>query len=235
MSQPLIFSLIDKAIFDYDLIKNGDKILIAASGGKDSTVLVEYFSNRLRRPTCNFSIEIVHIETEITKPINPELASLFSSWNVEAKNVKVDVLGRLKEGHKMSCYWCSTQRRTELLNYAIQHGFNKIALGHHMDDILETLLMNMLEKAELTTMPPILNYEKYPVSIIRPLCYVQESTIIEHAKKSGYISETCTCDYFENGFRKQTRKLLEELTDGDSVKKEHLFNSLKNIDPTYLP
>lgn len=235
MSQPLIFSLIDKAIFDYKLINDGDKILIAASGGKDSTVLVEYFSNRTKRLNCNFSIEVVHIETEITKPINPELASLFSKWNVEAKNIKVDVLGRLKEGHKMSCYWCSTQRRTELLNYAVQNGFNKIALGHHQDDILETLLMNMLEKAELTTMPPLLNYEKYPVSIIRPLCYVQESQIIEHAVKTGYISETCTCSYMEKSFRKQTRKRLESLTDGDPVKKQHLFNSLKNIDPAYLP
>lgn len=235
MSQPLIFSLIDKAVFDYELIKDGDKILIAASGGKDSTVLVEYFSNRIRRPDCNFSIEIVHIETEITKSINPCLSALFSKWNVEVKNVKVDVLGRLKMGHKMSCYWCSTQRRTELLNYAIKNGFNKIALGHHMDDMLETLLMNMLEKAELTTMPPLLEYEKYPVSIIRPLCYVQEATIVEHAQKSGYISETCTCEFLGNGFRKQTRSRLEALTEGDPVKKEHLFKSLKNIDKNYLP
>ena len=163
------------------------------------------------------------------------LSALFSKWNVEVKNVKVDVLGRLKMGHKMSCYWCSTQRRTELLNYAIKNGFNKIALGHHMDDMLETLLMNMLEKAELTTMPPLLEYEKYPVSIIRPLCYVQEATIVEHAQKSGYISETCTCEFVENGFRKQTRSRLEALTEGDPVKKEHLFKSLKNIDKNYLP
>lgn len=235
MSQPLIFSLIDKAVFDYSLINDNDRILVAASGGKDSTVLVEYFANRLRRPNCNFSLEAVHIETEITKPVNEELNALFSKWNIGVKNVKVDVLGRLKEGHKMSCYWCSTQRRTELLNYAVKNGFNKIALGHHMDDILETLLMNMLEKAELTTMPPLLQYDKYPVSIIRPLCYVQEELIISHAKESGYICSTCTCDYQMDSFRKQTRTRLEMLTEGDPVKKEHLFKSLMNIDKRYLP
>lgn len=235
MGQGLVFSLIDKAIFDYRLINDGDKILIAASGGKDSSLLVEYFSNRNKRPDKNFSFEIVHIETEITKPINPELIKLFNSWNVEVKNIKVDVLKRLKDGHKMSCYWCSTQRRTELINYAVTNGFNKIALGHHMDDILETLLMNMLEKEELSTMPPFLEYEKYPVSIIRPLCYVQEQDIVEHAKKRGYISETCTCSYMQNSFRKKTRSRLEQLTDGDPVKKQHLFNSLKHIDPVYLP
>lgn len=235
MKQPLIFSLIDKAIYDYELIKEGDRLLIAASGGKDSTVLVEYFSNRLRRPDAGFTMETVHIETEITKPLNPELVKLFSTWNVEPVNVKVDVLGRLKPGHKMSCYWCSTQRRTELLRYAMDNGFNKIVLGHHQDDILETLLMNMLEKAELCTMPAVLNYEKYPVTIIRPLCYVLEDQIREHAKEEGFISETCTCEFFANGFRKQTRSRLEALTDGDPIKKNHLFNALKNIKPEYLP
>ncbi len=235
MGQPKIFSLIDKAIFDYELIKDGDRILIAASGGKDSSVLVEYFANRNRRPNCNFSLEVLHVETEITKPLNPQLSALFQSWNVEAKNIKVDVLGRLKSGFKMNCFWCSTQRRTELINYAVKNNFNKIALGHHLDDILETLLMNMLEKAELSTMPPILTYKKYPISIIRPLCYVQENTILEHAKNSGYINETCTCSFMENSFRKQIRQKIEMLTDGNSVKKEHLFNSLKNIFPEYLP
>ena len=182
MSQPFVFSLIDKAIYDYNLICDKDTLLIAASGGKDSTVLVEYFANRLRRKNCNFKLKIIHIETEITPPLNDELVKLFASWGVECENVKVDVLGRLKPNRKMNCYWCSTQRRTELLRYAMDKGCNKIVLGHHMDDFLETLIMNMLTKSELACMRPILNYEKYPISVIRPLCYVQENYIIEHAK-----------------------------------------------------
>ena len=156
MSQPLLFSLIDKAIYDYNLISDNDRLLIAASGGKDSTSLVEYFANRARRPDCNFTFKAVHIETEITKPLNENLQKLFLTWNVEAENIKVDVISRLKPRRKMNCFWCSTQRRTELINYALSNNFNKIVLGHHMDDILETLLMNMLEKAQLSTMPPFL-------------------------------------------------------------------------------
>lgn len=235
MGQPLIFSLIDKAIFDYNLIKSKDRLLIAASGGKDSTVLAEYFSNRIKRKNCDFYVKAVHIETEITKPLSQELKETFSLWNMECENIKVDVLGRLKKDKKMNCFWCSTQRRTELIKYAIDNNYNKLVLGHHMDDILETLLMNMLEKGELSTMAPILNYKKYPLTIIRPLCYVTEDKIIEHAEKSGYISQVCTCTYQENSFRKEARKKLEFLTGGDPVKKQHMFDSLKNILTEYLP
>ena len=95
----------------------------------------------------------------------------------------------------MNGWWCSTQRRTELLRYAMANGYNKIALGHHMDDILETLLMNMIGRGELATMPPRLKYDKYPITIIRPLCFVTEARLIEHAKAGGYSGFTCTCNY----------------------------------------
>ncbi|MBQ0003541.1 MAG: tRNA 2-thiocytidine biosynthesis protein TtcA [Treponema sp.] len=233
MPQPKIFSLIDKIIFDYEMIKDGDKILIAASGGKDSTVLVEYFSKRARRKNCNFEYKALHIESEITKPIDPELVKKMEEWNVPLENLFVDILARVKPNQKMNCFWCATQRRTELLNYAIKNGFNKIALGHHMDDALETLLMNMTEKSELSTMPPFLKYEKYPVSIIRPLLYVPEEKIISHAKEAGYICHTCTCNYQDNSLRKQIRAKLEALCDTPE-KKEHMFYSLKNVQKEYL-
>ena len=120
------------------------------------------------------------------------------------------------------------------LNYAIKNGYNKIALGHHKDDILETFLMNMIEKGELSTMIPKLKYEKYPVSIIRPLCYVNEESIIEYARKEGYLGFTCTCSYQDNSTRKEARKKLDLLTDGDIKKKNHIFNSLKNVRRDYL-
>ena len=135
----------------------------------------------------------------------------------------------------MNCWWCSTQRRTELNNYAMEHGYNKIALGHHLDDILETLLMNALYKGELSTMPPRLKYDKYPVTIIRPLCFADEQTIIAHARRCGYKSITCTCDYQNNSARKEARKKLEALTGSDTAQKRKLFESLKNIKSEYLP
>ena len=236
MSQPKLFSLIDKAVYDYKLIEKGDRILIGASGGKDSTALVEYFANRLKRKTDDFSFTAIHIETDFEGcTMSPRLREQFKSWNVDAVNYFVDVQNRIKEGHKMNCYWCSTQRRNELISYALKNGYNKIALGHHLDDILETLLMNMLFKAKLFTMPPRLDYKKYPLTIIRPLCYADVETIKEHASQSGYISTTCTCMYQDNSGRKDARARLQALTQGDRRAKEKLFESLRNINTEYLP
>jgi len=232
---PKLSSLIDKAVFDYNMIEDGDRILVGASGGKDSTALIEYFAQRAKRPHCNYEWKALTIQSDFAPPFPSGIRALFSAWNVPYESVDADVLARLKPGRKMNCWWCSTQRRTELLNYAVANGYNKLALGHHLDDILETLLMNMLFKGELSAMPPKLVYDKYPVTILRPLCYVSVDTIIEHAKQCGYYGWTCTCSYQDNSGRKEARKLLQDLTGGESAKKERLFASLKNIQTRYLP
>ena len=235
MPQPLLFRLIDKAVFEYNMIENGDRILVGASGGKDSTALVEYFATRSRRPSCGFGFTAIHIRTEITPPFTSDQTELFRSWNVEPVTLEAGILSRLKAGRKMNCWWCATQRRTELLEYAISHNYNKLALGHHLDDILETLLMNMLYKGELSTMPPRLRYDKYPVTVIRPLCFVPVELVKKHAEECGYMSTTCSCTYQDNSGRKEARRRLTALTDGDLTKKERLFAALRNIDREYLP
>jgi tRNA(Ile)-lysidine synthase TilS/MesJ len=237
MSQSKLFSLIDKAIYEYKLIEDGDKILIGTSGGKDSTALVEYFATRKRqnRPNEHFEFTALHIAPGFADHLNPKLLEQFSKWGVELKVRDIDVLGRLKTGKKMNCWWCSTQRRTELKNYAVEHGYNKIALGHHLDDILETLLMNALEKGQLSTMLPRLKYNKYPVTVIRPLCFASEKTIIAHAEKVDYKKDTTTCTYDDNSARKNARSRLEALTQGSEIEKHRLFEALRNINTEYLP
>lgn len=234
MPQPKLFSVIDRAVFDYRLIEEGDNILVGASGGKDSTALIEYFAHRLKQQREHFSVTALNIATEIAPPFSKELAEIFDKWNIPFKVITISVLDRLKPGRTMNCWWCSTQRRTELNNYAIANGFNKIALGHHLDDILETLLMNALNKGQLSTMPPRLAYEKYPVTVIRPLCMAPVTLIQEHAKQQGYISSTCTCSYQDNSGRKEARKRLEALTQGNNAEKQRLFHALRNVRMEYL-
>ena len=233
--EPKISSLIDKACFDYNLIEDGDRILIGVSGGKDSTVLAEYFANRSKRPFCGFTYKALNIQSDFAPPFPPAIKRLFKKWKVPFESLNVNISARVKEGQKMSCYWCSTQRRTELIRYAMEHGYNKIALGHHMDDILETLLMNALQKGEFSTMIPSLQYENYPVKIIRPLCYITEDRIIKYAEEQGFKQFTCTCDYQDNSTRKESKKKLKQLTGGKAELKERLFTALQNIKLEYLP
>lgn len=235
MPQSKLFRIIDRAVFDYLLIENNDHILIGASGGKDSTALIQYFAQRKKQSREQFDFTALHIATEVAPPFSQELKNLFNSWDVELKIIEVKVLTRLKENKKMNCWWCSTQRRTELNQYALANGFNKIALGHHLDDILETLLMNMLQKGELSTMPPRLQYDKYPVTLIRPLCMADENTIIMHAQNENFICATCTCNYQDNSGRKKARLRLAALTNGNTEEKRRVFKSLQNIRNDYLP
>ena len=236
MSYPKIFAVIDKACFDYNLIEENDKILVGASGGKDSTALLEYLAKRKKRSNSNFTFKALNIQSDFAPKFPDGILTLLQEWQVDFESINVDIIKRLKPGRKMNCWWCSTQRRKELLDYALKNGFNKIALGHHLDDVLETLLMNMLNKGELSTMPPRLNYKKYPqVSIIRPLYYCSEDSLIQMAKEQNFFGLTCTCDYQNNSERKNARALLENLTQGDISKKQKIFNSLKNIYTEYLP
>lgn len=235
MNKNLVYSFIDKAIYDYNMIEDGDRILVGASGGKDSTVLIEYLANRLKRKNANFSFTALYCKSDFASPLPEKILEAFKEWNIDFKIIDVDVLARLKEGHKMSCYWCSSQRRLELNRYAAENGYNKVALGHHLDDILETALMNALHKGVLSTMIPRLKYDKFPVTILRPLCYTPQEMIIEHAKKQGYYGYTCTCNYQENSTRKDARKKIELITDGNTSDKIRLFKALKNVNLEYLP
>ncbi len=250
MPNPPLYRAVDRALSEYPMIESGDSVLLGASGGKDSTALAEYLvSLKKRRYPLEFRLEALHVSTEFESapPGSPDFGdgrenkgfdsvrALFEQWQIPLHIVSVSVLGRLKPGKKMNCWWCSTQRRTELNNFAMEHGFNKIALGHHLDDILETFLMNALGRGELSTMPPVLRYTKYPVEIIRPLCFADAAMIASHAKKRGWYAATCTCAWQSNSQRRDAREKIASLTAGSYEKKLMLFEALRNVKPGYLP
>ena len=170
---------IDKAIFGYGLIRPGDRVLVGLSGGKDSVTLAHQLAMKARGFSIPFQAAAVHIRTEYADLEGLErLKELADSVGMPFEQITISVTGRLKPGRKMNCYRCSTQRRTELLRYAEANGFSRIALGHHMDDILETFLMNLTHRGEISTMLPVLRYDNYPQWIIRPLAWVTEQETV---------------------------------------------------------
>jgi len=234
-AERIVSKLSDKAIRDYRMIEPGARILVAVSGGKDSAALARVIASWQRHSRERFDYRCVHVATDFgaSGGVFP-LRELFSSWDIPCDELLVRVVGRLKEGERMNCWWCATQRRTELIKYAARGGWNKIALGHHLDEILETLFMNMLDKGEFSTMPPVMRYRKYPVTVIRPLALTEERQLISLSEELGIAGMTCVCSYDSLSVRKTARKRIEILTGGSSRLKRNIYRSMSNVRGEYL-
>jgi tRNA 2-thiocytidine biosynthesis protein TtcA len=225
----VVQKLTTKAVLERDLIREGDRILIAVSGGKDSTVLAWTLSSIRQAIKKNYDLMAIHISGDFCACCKKAtLALRLEEWGIPFTDLFVPIIGRLKEGEKMNCYWCSTQRRTELLKYAVENNFNKIALGHHLDDIIETFFMNMTGKGELSAMPMLLSYRKYPVSLIRPLGYVEEQQVIACAEEKNILKAACTCPYGVHSKRRDVRKRIADFTGNSGAVKRRIFKALSS-------
>jgi tRNA 2-thiocytidine biosynthesis protein TtcA len=225
----IVRKLCAKAILERNLINEGDRILIAASGGKDSTVMAWALSGLRQAIKKNYELEAIHISSDFCSCCKKSLLSArLAEWGIPFTDLFVPIIGRLKEGRKMNCYWCSTQRRTELLKYAMEHKFNKIALGHHLDDIVETFFMNLCAKGELSAMPIRLAYRSYPVDLIRPLAYLEEQQIIACAAEQDILKAVCTCPFGINSKRRDMRKKIADFTGGSGAVKRRILQALSS-------
>lgn len=232
----LISKKIDKAIFQYNMIEPGDKILLAVSGGKDSMTLMYHLLKKAKGFPIPFTVHAVHIKSDFCNCMKKtRMETVLEEWQAPYEILRVPILARLKPGKKMNCYWCSTQRRTELLKYANENGFNKIAFGHHMDDILETFFMNMAYKSEMSTMLPVLKYDKYNQTVIRPLTWVKEHEVISFAESKGINKLVCTCPYGKNSNRKIMRNIISSMAEQGDFVRDNIFKAMGNINPDYLP
>ena len=178
-----------KACADYGLIADGDHILIGLSGGKDSLLLTELLGRRSKIYKPHFTVTALHVRVK-ERDYHSDLSYL-ESFCAEAG---VPLLVRDVEigpnpdpslkGREITnpCFLCSWYRRKALFNVAQELGCNKIAFGHHRDDVAQTLLMNLIFQGAFATMPPILQMDKMPLQIIRPLCLIDEADIIRYAE-----------------------------------------------------
>jgi len=231
----VIQKLTIKAVMERKLICDGDRILIAVSGGKDSTVLAWALSSIRPALKANYELAAIHISTDFCACCKKSILSQrLDEWGIPFNDLFVPVIGRLKEGEKMNCYWCSTQRRAELLRYAVENGFNKIALGHHLDDIIETFFMNLCAKAEISAMPILLKYRKFPVSLIRPLAYIEERQVIECADAQNILKAACTCPYGINSNRRDMRQRITVLTNNSGAVKRRILKALASGERDFL-
>lgn len=224
-----------KAILTFGMIEPEDRVLLALSGGKDSTTLAYHLARKQPSFPVPFEVEALHLHTEeCTCGRHPEIWDLVRSWGITLHTHEYSIHKRLKPGRRMNCYWCATQRRTELLRFAEAHGFSRIALGHHQDDIIETFFMNMIFKGELSTMLPVMSYDRYPQVVIRPLALVKEEEIIECAEELGIARISCACGHDTRSKRRDVRRHIEEICRGRPYVKDNILRSMANPLLRYL-
>lgn len=227
---------IDKAIFEYRMIRPGDRILVGLSGGKDSATLVYHLGQKARSFSIPFEVAAYHVSTELEEAgIVSRLSALCGHVGVPLAVRSLRLANRLQPGRTATCYWCATQRRTELLRFATEEGFGTIALGHQLEDHLETFIMNMMRRGELSTMLPVMSYRKYDQTVIRPLVWVRETETHEFASDIGFDAVQCACGLDASSTRRNARSVLRAMVaeEGEAVK-ERLLQALHTPRVRYL-
>ena len=210
-----------KAMATYHLIEDDDRILVGLSGGKDSLLLLEFLAKRAKIDHPRFSVEALHVrmdnihyetDTSYLQQFCDELGvrlhvrtTRFEIGEETIKNV------RDARRQKQPCFLCSWMRRKQLFNLAQELGCNKIALGHHQDDLIHTALMNLTFQGHFGTMPARLKMRKMPLEIIRPLCLMEELDIKAYAEMKGYQKQKKLCPYETDSHRSDIKRLYEAI------------------------
>lgn len=229
---------VGKAIADYAMIADGDRVMVCVSGGKDSYTLLDILLSLQRSAPIRFELLAVNLDQKqpgFPADVLPDyLSRLGVPFHIIEQDTYTVVKRVIPEGKTM-CGLCSRLRRGALYNYAAAHGITKIALGHHRDDIVETLFLNMFFGGRLKAMPPKLLSEDRRHIVIRPLAYVAERAIIRYAGARDFPIIPCTlCGSQTNMQRLAVKKLLHDWEDQFPGRIESIFSSLCNASASQL-
>ena len=226
-----------KACADYGLIADGDHVLVGLSGGKDSLALVELLGKRAQIFVPRFRVTALHVRVRERAYLSDmsALEKFCQAFGVSLIVKDTEITDKPARGEKDPCFLCAWYRRKVLFETAQELGCNKIALGHHKDDIVETLLMNLVFQGAFATMPPCLSMEKMPIQIIRPLCLIEEKDLERYAELQAYPKQTRLCPFEKESSRAEVKQLLTTLERLNPNVRDSLWGAMQNIKPGYLP
>lgn len=230
-----------KACADYGLIADGDHILVGLSGGKDSLLLTELLGRRAQIYKPRFTVTALHVRVK-ERDYHTDLSYLESFCAAAqvpliVRDVEIGELPNTPNTRTTQnpCFLCSWYRRKALFNAAQELGCNKIAFGHHRDDVAQTLLMNLIFQGAFASMPPILQMEKMPLQLIRPLCLIDEADIVTYAAMRGYEKQTKLCPFEHVSSREKVKELLEHIKALNPEAIDSICGAMTNIKTDYLP
>lgn len=220
----------NRACTQYGLLQDGDRILIALSGGKDSLELVRLMGERSRIFKPRIHVEAAHVIMD-NIPYQTDRSYLQDFCCQAGVNLHLlhSSFDEATDRRKTKCFLCSWNRRKTLFEFARDNNFNKVALGHHMDDFLATLLLNMTYEGSFNSMTPMLAMEHYPITIIRPLCLVHEADIRVFAQNQGFHGMKTLCPYEEKTRRNSMMQLLKQLETLNPEARYSMWHALQSL------
>jgi len=231
--------LTGKAVGDFNLIEAGDRIAVAVSGGKDSYTLLQMLGALQRRSPTNYELIAVNVDAGFPgyqqKVIAQYLEKYGFSGRMKRTSCSEIIEHKLRPGTSY-CAFCARLRRGALYDLADDLGCNKIALGHHLDDLIETLLLNQFYSGRLAAMSPKLKADNGRHTVIRPLAYVEESMIIDFAREQNFPIICCSCPVqgVVDQKRQEMKQLITELAKGNPDIRYSLRTALGNLQPEHL-
>jgi tRNA 2-thiocytidine biosynthesis protein TtcA len=229
---------VGRAIADFNMIEDGDLIMVCLSGGKDSYTMLDILLHLQKHAPIHFDIKAVNLDQK--QPDFPEhiLPEYLRKLGVDYHIIEQDTFSIVKEKTpegKTFCGLCSRLRRGSLYTYARQIGANKIALGHHRDDIVETLFLNMFFGGKLKAMPPKLLSDDKQNVVIRPLAYCSEKEVAKYARLSGFPIIPCNlCGTQDNMQRQEMKAMLQTWENQYPGRIDNIFRSIAHIEPSQL-
>jgi tRNA 2-thiocytidine biosynthesis protein TtcA len=221
-----------KAIWDYQMLKEGDKVLIGVSGGKDSLALLRILKERMKFVPIKFEIMACFVDMGFEWTNKEILIEHFEKEDVPYAIVPHPPEWNEKE--KFDCFWCSWNRRKALFDLAHETGYTKIAFAHHMDDIIETMLLNLLFQGEIGAMRPYQEMFNGELAIIRPLAYVEEKDIVRLAKILELPVVASQCPNSKTSKRTLVKGIIADVKKHNRNVKKNIFRSLQKIREDYL-
>ena len=235
-----IWKMFVKGISEYEMIQDGDKIAVCISGGKDSMLMAKCFQEIKKHRKMNFDLEFIVMNPGYNELNKQKIIDNSKLLNVPINMFETDIFTRVLHIENNPCYICARLRRGYLYEKAKELGFNKIALGHHFNDVIETILMGMFYGSQMQTMMPKVCSTSHPgMELIRPLYFVKEDDIIAWAKYNDLEFIQCACKFTEEyamsqnpgdvSKREEMKLLIKEMKKNYDKIDINIFNSVQNV------
>lgn len=223
------FSKIMRALTEFDMLQDGDSIMLGISGGKDSIFMAYAMAMMRQRLKVDFRLKAVTIDPMFKGKLDIErIAAFMEQLEIPFDSFPVDIAGAIEaQQEKDSCFTCAFFRRGAVNRYAREQGCNKVAYAHHHDDAVETFFMSLLYSGQLQTFTPVTYLDKMDVTVIRPLVYLREQEIKEAIKYHGFQPEESPCPFDGHTARQKVKELIQELSKDNSQLYAHLGAAMR--------